>query len=158
MCADERLDARDVLATLIGLVDKSIRACASIAKAAAARYLLLDTIREFGVEKLAARGEQDMVRKRHLARYCALAVYLGENPLAEDQVPRYRQLRLEHADLRAALEYALAAPGRPRDAAAMAISLDGYWQMSSVARRGPALAGQGAAAARRPVRGPGRWR
>jgi non-specific serine/threonine protein kinase len=135
VCADERLDARDVLATLIGLVDKSILMRVD-SEGGGGRYLLLDTIREFGVEKLAARGEQDMVRKRHLARYCALAVYLGENPLAEDQVPRYRQLRREHAELRAALEYALAAPGRPRDAAAMAISLDAYWQMSSVPGEG----------------------
>ena len=138
VCPDERLDARDVLATLIGLVDKSVvlRVDRQGAGRDDGRYLLLDTIREFGAEKLAARGEQDMVRKRHLARYCALAVYLGENPLAEDQVPRYRQLRLEHAELRAALEYALAAPGRPRDAAAMAISLDAYWQMSSVPGEG----------------------
>jgi predicted ATPase len=49
---------------------------------------------------------------------------------------RLRQLRLEHADLRAALEYALAAPGGERDAAAMAISLDAYWQMSSAPGEG----------------------
>jgi predicted ATPase/DNA-binding CsgD family transcriptional regulator len=134
VCSDERLDARDVLPALIGLVDKSV--LMRVDSEGDGRYLLLDTIREFGAEKLAARGEQDLVRKRHLARYYALAVYLGENPLATDQVPRYRQLRLEHAELRAALEYALAGPGRPRDAAAMAISLDAYWQMSSVPGEG----------------------
>ncbi len=133
VCADERLDARDVLATLIGLVDKSV---VLRVDGDGTRYLLLDTIREFGAEKLAERGEQDMIRQQHLARYRGLAVYLGENPLAADQVPRYRQLRLEHAELRAALEYALTMPGRPRDAAAMAISLDAYWQMSSVPGEG----------------------
>jgi predicted ATPase/DNA-binding CsgD family transcriptional regulator len=133
VCADERLDARDVLATLIGLVDKSV---VLRADGDGTRYLLLDTLREFGAEKLAERGEQDMIRQQHLARYCGLAVYLGENPLAGDQVPRYRQLRQEHAELRAALEYALTMPGRPRDAAAMAISLDAYWQMSSAPGEG----------------------
>jgi non-specific serine/threonine protein kinase len=133
VCADERLDARDVLPTLIGLVDKSV---VLRADGDGTRYLLLDTIREFGAEKLDERGEQDMIRQQHLARYCALTVYLGENPLAGDQVPRYRQLRQEHAELRAALEYALTMPGRPRDAAAMAISLDAYWQMSSVPGEG----------------------
>jgi non-specific serine/threonine protein kinase len=130
VCADERLDARDVLATLIGLVDKSVVLRVDMQGTDGARYMLLDTIREFGVEKLAARGEEEMVRERHLARYLGLALHLGENPLAEDQVPCYRRLRLEHAELRSALEYALAAPGRQQDAAAMAISLDGYWQMS----------------------------
>ena len=133
VCADERLDARDVLTTLIGLVDKSV---VLRTDGDGTRYLLLDTIREFGAEKLAARGEQDAVRQRHLTRYRGLAVYLGENPLADNQVPRYRQLRTEHANLRAALEYALSGPGQPRDAAAMAISLDGYWQMSSAPGEG----------------------
>ena len=133
VCADERLDARDALATLIGLVDKSV---VLRTDGDGTRYLLLDTIREFGVEKLAARGEEEMIRERHLDRYLGLALYLGENPLAGDEVPCHRRLRLEHADLRAALEYALAAPGRQRDAAAMAISLDGYWQMSSTPGEG----------------------
>jgi non-specific serine/threonine protein kinase len=138
VCADERLDARDVLATLIGLVDKSVvlRVDMQGTDGDGARYMLLDTIREFGVEKLAARGEEEMIRDRHLDRYLGLALYLGENPLAGDQVRCYRRLRLEHADLRAALEYAMAAPGRKRDAAAMAISLDGYWQMSSTPGEG----------------------
>jgi predicted ATPase/DNA-binding CsgD family transcriptional regulator len=138
VCAGERLDARDVLAALIGLVDKSVvlRVDTRGTDGDGTRYLLLDTIREFGAEKLAARGEQDTVREQHLARYRSLAVYLGENPLSGDQVPRYRQLRAEHADLRAALEYALAAPGRERDAAVMAISLDAYWQMSSAPGEG----------------------
>jgi len=133
VCADDRLDARDVLATLIGLVDKSV---VLRVDRDGTRYLLLDTIREFGAEKLAAAGDAELVRERHLARYLGLAAYLGENPFADDQVSRYRQLRLEHADLRAALEYALAAPGRHRDAAAMAISLDAYWQMSSAPGEG----------------------
>jgi non-specific serine/threonine protein kinase len=138
VCAGGSLDASDVLATLIGLVDKSVvlRTDGPGTDGDGTRYLLLDTIREFGAEKLAARDDADMVRERHLARYLGLAVYLGENPLAGDQVPRYRQLRLEHADLRAALEYALAAPGRERDAAAMATSLDAYWQMSSAPGEG----------------------
>jgi predicted ATPase/DNA-binding CsgD family transcriptional regulator len=133
VCAGEPLDREDILATLIGLVDKSVLLRV---ERDGTRYLLLDTIREFGAERLAAGGDQEMVRERHLARYLGLASYLGENPLADDQVPRYRQLRLEHADLRAALEYALAAPGRQRDAAAMAISLDAYWQMSSAPGEG----------------------
>jgi len=138
VCAGGLLDVKDVLATLIGLVDKSVvlRVDMRDTDGDGTRYLLLHTIREFGAEKLAARGDAELVRERHLARYLGLAAYLGENPLADDQVPRYRQLRLEHADLRAALEYALAAPGRERDAAAMAISLDAYWQMSSAPGEG----------------------
>jgi predicted ATPase/DNA-binding CsgD family transcriptional regulator len=128
VCAGEPLDRQDVLSTLIGLIDKSV-----VLRVGedGTRYLLLDTIREFGAEKLAALGAETELRDRHLARYLALAAYLGDHPLAEDQVPRYRQLRSEHADLRAALDYALAAPGRDGDAALLATSLYAYWQLSS---------------------------
>ena len=101
-----------------------------------ARYLLLDTIREFGAEKLAAAGEQDELRGRHIAWYLDLAAALADDPTAEEQLPRYRRLWLEQANLRAALEYALAAPGRQRDAARLANSLSLYWQMASAPGEG----------------------
>ena len=51
VCAGEPLDREDILTTLIGLVDKSV---VLRAEGEGTRYLLLDTIREFGAEKLAA--------------------------------------------------------------------------------------------------------
>src|SRR4029077_19515486 len=107
------------------------------------RYLLLETIREFGAEKLAAAGgqagpaeqqaptEQQALRDRHIARYLAMATALADDPTAEDQLSRYRQLWTEQANLRAALDYALAEPGRQRDAARLANALSVYWQMAS---------------------------
>jgi predicted ATPase/DNA-binding CsgD family transcriptional regulator len=53
VCAGEPLDRKDVLSTLIGLVDKSV---VLRVDDGGTRYLLLDTIREFGAEKLAAPG------------------------------------------------------------------------------------------------------
>jgi len=138
VCAGGPLERRDILATLIGLVDKSVVLRADLqgadgpgAEGLATRYLLLDMIREFGAEKLEALGEAPALRDRHIARYLEMAAGLGDHPTAEDQLPRYRQLRCEHANLRAALDYALDAPGRQRDAARLATSLYAYWQMSS---------------------------
>jgi len=128
VCAGEPVDRPDILATLIGLVDKSV---VLRAEGQGVRYLLLETISEFGAEKLAATGEQAGLRGRHIERYLAMAAALAQDPTAEDQLPRYRQLRLEQANLRAALDYALAAPGRQRDAARLANSLSVYWQMAS---------------------------
>jgi predicted ATPase/DNA-binding CsgD family transcriptional regulator len=138
VCAGPPLAGEDILFTLIGLIDKSVVLRVDDGET---RYLLLDTIREFGAEKLACRSgeagpaggpdELAALRDRHVSRYLAMATAFGDNPTGEDQVPRYRQLVREHAELRAALEYALAAPGRDRDAAALATSLYAYWQMSS---------------------------
>jgi len=128
VCAGAPLADGDILSTLIGLIDKSVVLRVDDDET---RYLLLDTIREFGAEKLAGQSELAALRDRHIARYLAMATAFGDNPTGEDQVPRYRQLVREHAELRAALEYALAAPGRERDAATLATSLYAYWQMSS---------------------------
>jgi len=139
VCAGGPLDREDILATLIGLVDKSVvlRTNGLGAGGGSTRYLLLETIREFGAEKLAAAGgrvapsEQQALRDRHIARYLAMATALADDPTAEDQLPRYRQLWTEQANLRAALDYALAEPGRQRDAARLANALSVYWQMAS---------------------------
>jgi predicted ATPase/DNA-binding CsgD family transcriptional regulator len=139
VCAGGPLEREDILATLIGLVDKSVvlRTNGLGAGGEGTRYLLLETIREFGAEKLAAPGEQaapaelQTLRDRHIARYLAMATALADDPTAEDQLSRYRQLWTEQANLRAALDYALAAPGRQRDAARLANALSVYWQMAS---------------------------
>ncbi|HEY3651237.1 MAG TPA: LuxR C-terminal-related transcriptional regulator [Streptosporangiaceae bacterium] len=129
VCAGEPLERADLLATLIGLVDKSV---VLRADGDGTRYLLLETIREFGAEKLAAdSAEEAELRGRHIARHLALATALADDPTAEDQLPRYRRLWTEEANLRAALDYALAAPGRQRDAARLANALSVYWQMAS---------------------------
>ena len=127
VCAGAPLAEQDVLPTLIALIDKSVVLRMDDGET---RYVLLDTIREFGAEKLAP-AELAALRDRHIGRYLAMASAFGENPTGEDQVPRYRQLVREHAELRAALEYALTTPGRDRDAAALATSLYAYWQLSS---------------------------
>ena len=76
VCAGAPLDREDILATLIGLVDKSVvlRTNGLGAGGEGTRYLLLETIREFGAEKLAAPGEQaapselQTLRDRHIGQ------------------------------------------------------------------------------------------
>jgi non-specific serine/threonine protein kinase len=134
VCTGGPLDREDILATLIGLVDKSVvlRTNGLGTESEGTRYLLLETIREFGAEKLAVNAaDQAELRGRHIARYLAMAAALADDPTAEDQLPRYRRLWTEQANLRAALDYALAAPGRQRDAARLANALSVYWQMAS---------------------------
>jgi predicted ATPase len=138
VCAGDGLDGRDVLANLAGLVDKSVllRVEDRDRRDGGTRYRLLDTLREFGAEKLAAAGAQATVRERHIARYTELARYFGLHSQGDDQLARFRQLRHEHDDLRAAMEHALALPGHARDAAQIATSLFAYWQMSGLLREG----------------------
>ena len=102
VCAEVSLERPDVVDAVIGLVDKSVVLMEG------ERYRMLDTVREFGAERLAASGEQASCRARHIARYLAMARYFGAHFADDDQLDRYHELREVHSNLRAALEYALA--------------------------------------------------
>ena len=64
VCADDRLPAEAVLDLLAALIDKSLVALDGEV-AGDARYRLLDTIRQYAAERLAASGEAAELRRRH---------------------------------------------------------------------------------------------
>jgi predicted ATPase len=133
VCAEVALERPEVVDALIGLVDKSV------VLREGEQYRMLDTLREFGAERLAASGELASCRSRHIARYRAMARYFGAHFVDDDQMDRYRELREVHPNLRAAMEYALEPAGAPLDAAAgaeLACSLYGYWQISGLLSEG----------------------
>jgi predicted ATPase/DNA-binding CsgD family transcriptional regulator len=140
VCAGEPLRREDILPALIGLADKSVVLRAGEDGAGAgeddARYRLLDSIREFGAERLAADGADADVRARHVAWFAGKAAAFAEHAKDGDQLPRFRELRREHADIRAALGYALAAPDGDRIAARLAADLRPYWEISGLVREG----------------------
>ncbi|HSS49734.1 MAG TPA: LuxR family transcriptional regulator, partial [Thermoanaerobaculia bacterium] len=136
VCAGGHLDRAEILPALIGLLDKSV-----VLRPAEdePRYRLLDTIREFGAERLAESGEQAAVRGRHVAYFIGLAEDFGAHDKDGDQLARFRELRGEHQNFRAALGYALGAPGAPGDerlAARLASALRPYWEISGLLREG----------------------
>jgi predicted ATPase len=129
--AEVALERADVVNALVGLVDKSVVLMEG------ERYRMLDTVREFGAEQLAASGEQASCRARHIARYLAMARYFGTHFADDDQMDRYHELREAHSNLRAALEYALESEdGRWEAGAEIACSLYGYWQISGLLGEG----------------------
>ena len=104
VCAEVELERGDVVNALIELVDKSV------VLREGSRYRMLDTLREFGAERLAESGEEAACRARHIGRYLSKARYFGAHFADDDQMDRYHELREPHANVRAALEYALGDP------------------------------------------------
>jgi DNA-binding CsgD family transcriptional regulator len=135
VCAGAPLAREDILPTLIGLVDKSV---VLRTEEDAARYWLLDTIREFGAERLAEtdQADADRTRDRHIGYFRAMAGEFSRHAKDDDQLQRYRLLRREHPDLRAALGYALDRPGQAGEAARLAADLRAYWEISGLLREG----------------------
>jgi tetratricopeptide (TPR) repeat protein len=97
-----------VIQLLGTLVDKSIVTVSF--PSADARYDVLDTVREYALERLAASGGLAAARKAH-AEYYATVAYAARGPL---RGPEWRswieRLELEHDNLWAALTYAHEAP------------------------------------------------
>jgi tetratricopeptide (TPR) repeat protein len=74
------------------------------------RVGLLETIREFALERLAEAGETDSAQRRHAEHYAALAEQAHEQLYGPAQLAALDRLEAEHDNLRAALTWSLA-PG-----------------------------------------------
>ena len=102
------------------------------------RYRLLDTIRQYAAEQLAAAGETDETRDRHLEHFLAVAVE-AEPGLDSDQ-DRWREvLEGHHDNIAAACEWGLEA-GAPADRVdrgrRLAAAMARYWFVRGRAAQG----------------------
>jgi non-specific serine/threonine protein kinase len=105
ICAGEGITALPVFDTLAHLVDKSLVNVTE--QAHESRYRMLETIREYALEKLVEAQEVKDMRDRHLTFFCALAEEAEPHWLSTDQVLWYDRLEREMDNLRAAFEWVL---------------------------------------------------
>jgi predicted ATPase/DNA-binding CsgD family transcriptional regulator len=117
------LAAGAVVSVLGRLVDKSIVVCERDGN----RYRMLDTIREYGAEQLAALGEQEDLRRRHRDYYLILAEGAAAGSLGAGQAGWLARLRQETPNLRVALSYSQASAGQAAAGLRMTVLLRHYW-------------------------------
>jgi ATP/maltotriose-dependent transcriptional regulator MalT len=126
----------DLLEIIASLVDKNlVRQAEGIGSRA--RFGMLETIREFGIEMLAECGDLDFAQRRHAEHFLLLAEEASENIPGPDQEHWLQTLEQEHDNLRAALRWSILhdeAAGAMR----MAAALEQFWQF-----RGYILEGHG---------------
>jgi predicted ATPase len=79
------------------------------------RFALLETIREYATEQLAATGEAEALRRRHAAYFVRLAeeAALPYPKLAKLDQEHFERVRREEANLEAALDWSLATDHQP---------------------------------------------
>ncbi len=117
LVADDTIDAWAALDHLASLVDKSL---VLVEAGDAPRYRLLETTRAFALQRLAADGALDALRRRHA--HVIAETLAGDDPL-EGPSARIRRQAPDLDNLRAAAAWATG-PGGDRT---LAISLAGGW-------------------------------
>ncbi|WP_419999975.1 LuxR C-terminal-related transcriptional regulator [Streptomyces boninensis] len=128
VCSGPRLPAEEILECLIGLVDKAIvLRLDDEGDGSDARYRMLDTIREYGRERLAESGAELEYRTRHRDHCLALAEEFDSRWLTGDQVAWMRAAWRERASLRSALEFCCTEPGEAATGLRLASALWGLW-------------------------------
>ena len=121
------------LALLSALVDKSLLVLAGD------RYRMLETIREYGLERLAEAGETERMRLAHAGYLLKLAERAEPELRAADQLTWLRRLGAEHDNLHAAVRAAIDV-GDARTATALTARLGWYWWLRGHRAAGCALA------------------
>lgn len=131
ICAGDDVD--DVVESLSRLVDRSL---VVVAPGERVRYRLLESVADYGRERLVEAGELAAVRARHAAHYRALAERADPELRGPDQLRWLARLDADAANLRAAVEGDAGAAralawywflrGRVREARD---ALDGPWRL-----------------------------
>jgi len=112
--------------TLFSLIDKSL-VRQEEGLDGEPRFSLLETIREFALDRLAASGEHDEVARRHADFFLAFTAEAGPALVGADQGRWLERVRVEHENLRAVLEWSLG-PGDLEAGLEIAGSLRRYWE------------------------------
>jgi DNA-binding CsgD family transcriptional regulator/tetratricopeptide (TPR) repeat protein len=125
--ASSSRSALSLLDGLAALVDKSLLQVT--APGGEPRYLMLETIREFALDELAASGEAPVIARRHAAYYLAFAEAADAELRGRDQLAWLERLDGEHDNLRAALTWSLAEPGAGETALRLVTALGWFWHL-----------------------------
>ena len=91
--------------TLRSLVEKSLAQTEGVG-GADRRYRMLETIREYALERLAASGDLDATRQRHADYYVALAEQAESELWGPEEQVWLRRMEQEHENFRAVLRWA----------------------------------------------------
>jgi predicted ATPase len=119
------LRREDVLDVLIKLVDKSL--VVTEPGSEQTRYHLLETIRQFGNEKLSQAGELTEIRNSHLAHF---AEYAEESESHLDGFEQAKWILItekEHNNFRAAIDYSLTSGVNPSNGFRIGAAMSLFW-------------------------------
>jgi predicted ATPase/DNA-binding CsgD family transcriptional regulator len=126
VCSGEGLAREEVLPLLAGLVGKSI-VIREDAEHVTSWYRMLETIRQYGADRLASQAQAHALGLRHREHYRELAHRFAAEFFTAHQGDWFVRLRREHGNLRAALDFCLTQPGEAVAALDIAAPIWPWW-------------------------------
>jgi predicted ATPase/DNA-binding CsgD family transcriptional regulator len=133
VCPGEDLEVTAIVALLDSLIDKSLVITAN-EWSPEVRFRLLDTLQQYGSERLEEAGEVDRLRERHCEFFSSLALEASPNLRGLEMQAWHRRLADDVSNLRAALAWS-----RGRDTAAhlrLASALMDFWYIDGLVQEG----------------------
>jgi len=126
VCAGDGIGESEVLGLLLRLASKSLVFVEPDVDGEC-RYRFLETIRQYGRERLMEAGTVDHFRQRHFTYFTE--EFRGVRPILRGfgQIPCLRRLRLEQDNVRSALEWGLSSSPAADTALELAAALFWFW-------------------------------
>ncbi|MCX4827118.1 LuxR C-terminal-related transcriptional regulator [Streptomyces sp. NBC_01142] len=121
VCSGDGLFREEILDVLAGLTDKSVLIrdeCPS-----QVRYSMLETLRQYGHQRLCESDELKILHRRHRDYYRALVLQAEAEWFTKQQADWCVRLRRERSNLRAAMKFCLDEPGESEVGLELAASL-----------------------------------
>jgi predicted ATPase/class 3 adenylate cyclase len=138
VCSDEKLQDFEIIDVLTTLVDKSL---VSVEKTRGKepRYTFLESVWDYGREKLAAAGESEALKRRHLEYYLKMAVDAAPHLEGPEQFKWLERLQPEFYNFRYALDSSLEVDGMAVLGLSLAVALGRFWEVRSLIAEGREL-------------------
>ncbi|MEV7966805.1 LuxR C-terminal-related transcriptional regulator [Sphaerisporangium sp. NPDC088356] len=147
VCSGDGIVREDVIDLVIGLVEKSVLVREE--HPSGVRYRLLETIRQYGRDRLGESGDEEALWRRHRVYYRELASKARDQIFTRSQVEWLVRLRLEHCNLRVALRSSFD-HGEAAEGLRAVTDLLYHWKTSHHVNEGRRLFGQGLSLVTRP--------
>ena len=125
VCAGDELERDAILDVLTSLVDKSLIVVDEWG--VFARYRLLETVRQYALERLTAAGERGVLRDRHRDAYLARAEEIAPRLEAAGESTWLDALDVDAANLAAAIDHAADTDGEL--AVRLCVALTFWWKL-----------------------------
>lgn len=127
VCSGGGLDPPAVLDVVDGLLDKSVLLREE--DNGVVRYRMLETVRQYGADRLRAAGDERQLKRRHRDWCASLVERVARQWLGPDQVAVIDLLRRDHANLRAALDFCVSDSAEAVVGLHMAPRFKEYWMI-----------------------------